>query len=71
MNFNAIISLLVHKGVLVYEEGEALAKELQSSIVDTKFSAAHKDMTAVLYLIEKQITPKIAPKKPIASNTKP
>lgn len=67
MNLNAILSLLVHKGVVTFDEADKLSHELKSFIVDTNFAAAHRD---VGYIIEK-LTPKLAPKKTIAKNPKP
>jgi hypothetical protein len=61
MNFNAILSLLVHKGIISFDEGEKLSKELVSSVVDTNFKTAHKDVS---YLLDK-----IKPKKAIAKKT--
>lgn len=60
MNYNAIISILVHKGVIGLEVGEKLAKELATTIVETNFAAAHRNVEALLAKIEKDAAPIIA-----------
>lgn len=70
MNYNLIISLLVHKAILTYDEGEALAKELANTIVETNFKAAHKNVATILELIKEDVAEvepeikKIIAKKP-------
>lgn len=62
MNSNLILSLLVHKGIITFEEGEKLSKELMNAVVDTNFKTAHRDIEYIL--------DKIKPKKPIAEQSK-
>ena len=54
MNYNAIISLLVHEGIVEYEAGKKLAKELANTIVETNFDAAHKNVEALLERVKKE-----------------
>lgn len=54
MNYNAIISLLVHKDIIELEVGEKLAKELANTIVETNFAAAHKNVGALIERVEKE-----------------
>lgn len=53
MNYNSIVSVLVHKGIISLEAGEKLAKELANTIVETNFLAAHKNVGVLLDRIEK------------------
>ena len=70
MNNNLLISLLVHKAILTYEEGEAIAKEMANTIIETNFKAAHKNVSDILKTVKDDIgfietdIKKIVAKKP-------
>jgi hypothetical protein len=53
MNYNAIISVLVHKGIMTFEEGESLAHSLVTSMIDTNFKAAHQNVEHLLEVARK------------------
>lgn len=56
MNVNILISLLLHKGVIIQEEADALFQALNETILPTDFSAAHKIVGTILADVKADIS---------------
>lgn len=54
MEINVLISVLLHKGILLKTEAEALVKELTQTILPTEFNSAHRIVESILSDVEEK-----------------